>query len=239
MNTDDKKTTLVVGADSDIGAAVIGRLSGNIVAHYYAFPEKVDSLGGVTPVKGDLSTAEGIQRFVDDVKALDVQIDKILHLPSVPAKSDRIKNLDPEMFLRELNISLISAAIICREFVPDMAKRKFGRLVFMLTSYIIGVPPKFLATYVTCKYALEGFMKSLAVEFADKGVTVNGVAPYMMNTKFLENVADITIEQSAKANPTGRNATVDDVVPAVLMLIDDKNEYTTGAVIPITGGSAF
>lgn len=240
MSENNKTATLVVGADSDVGARIVSALSGTVIAHFFAYPEKVEELhGDIVPVKGDLSSVAGIEAFVSEVKALGYSITKIVHLPSAPAKAQRIKNLDPDLFLRELNIALISAAVVCRAFVPFMAKQKFGRIVFMLTSYVIGVPPKFLATYVSCKYALEGFLKALAVEYADKGITVNGVAPYMMETKFLSNVADLTIEQSANNNPTGRNAVVDDVLPAVLMLLDDKNEFTTGAVIPITGGSTF
>ena len=82
-------------------------------------------------------------------------------------------------------------------------------------------------------------MKALAAEFADKGVTANGLAPYMMQTKFLENVADITIEQSAKANPTGRNANPADIAPVLAMLLEDETSFMTGAVIPVTGASAL
>ncbi len=237
---DEKQATLVVGADSDVGARMIAELEGTVVAHYYLYPDKLEQLSGdVIPVKGDLSTIEGIEAFVAAVQALDIAISKIVHLPSAPPRADRIKNLDATAFARELNISVMSAALISRAFLPAMAKRRFGRVVFMLTSYIVGVPPKFLATYVSCKYALEGMMKALAVEFAGKNVTVNGVAPYMMETKFLSTVADLTVAQSAQNNPTGRNATIEDLLPVVRMLLDDKNEFVTGAVIPVAGGAAF
>ncbi|MEA4911733.1 MAG: SDR family oxidoreductase [Oscillospiraceae bacterium] len=241
---DEKKTaTLVVGADSDIGAAVVRGLQGTVLAHYCLFEDKLADLAAddraVLPVYGDLSNEAGIGAFIEAVEATGCVIARIVHLPSAPAKAAHFKSFDAARFQRDLNISVLSAALVCRAFVPAMAKRRFGRVVFMLTSYNLGVPPKFLTSYVTCKYALEGLMKSLAAEYADKNVTFNGVAPSMVETKFLSTLPDFAVEQSAKENPTGRNATPADVAPAVLYLLREDNEFTTGAVLPVTGGSIF
>jgi NAD(P)-dependent dehydrogenase (short-subunit alcohol dehydrogenase family) len=120
-----------------------------------------------------------------------------------------------------------------------MARRRFGRVVFMLSSVVLGAPPRFRTSYVSSKYALEGLMKSLSVEFAGKGVTINGVAPSMIETKFLTSVPGIVVEQTAKSNPMDRNAKVEDILPVIQMLLSDENEYMTGAVIPVTGGSVL
>lgn len=240
MAIPEKTATLVVGADSDVGGGIIAALHGPVIAHYYAFPEAVASLkGDILPIRGDLSTVEGIEEFIAAVKAPGMHINRIVHLPSAPAKSARLRDLDAATFTRELNISVMSAALTLRAFLPEMAKRNFGRVVLMLTSYVVGVPPKFLASYVTCKYALEGLLKAAAVEYANKGITVNGLAPYMMETKFLRDVADLTVAQSAAANPTGRNARIEDILPAMLMLLDEKNEFITGSVLPVAGGAAL
>ncbi|MEA5050593.1 MAG: SDR family oxidoreductase [Oscillospiraceae bacterium] len=241
---DERKTaTLVVGADSDIGAAVVQGLGGTVLAHYCLFEDKLSGLAAdgreIVPVRGDLSSEEGIGEFIAAVEAAGFDVARIVHLPSAPAKAAHFKNFDPAVFRRDFNISVLSAALVCRAFAPAMAKRRFGRVVFMLTSYNLGVPPKFLANYVTCKYALEGLMKSLAAEYADKNVTFNGVAPSMVQTKFLSTLPDFAVEQNARENPTGRNATPADVAPAVLYLLRDGNEFTTGAVLPVTGGSIF
>lgn len=238
-----KRATLVVGADSDMGAAIVAGLSGTVIAHYLTAPEKLDALEGcdrtLVRVRGDLSSVEGIRAFVAEVAALDYEIDKIVHLPSLPAVPTKFRNFDEARFEKEMNVAFLSAALVCREFVPQMAKRRFGRVVFMLTSYIIGVPPKFLTSYVAVKCALMGLMRSLATEYADKGVTVNGVAPSMTETKFLADLADLTVEINAKNNPLGRNARPDDIAPTVLHLLDDGNAFTSGAVIPITAATQF
>ena len=128
---------------------------------------------------------------------------------------------------------------ICKTFVPKMAKAKRGRVLFMLTSYLLGMPPKNTAAYVMAKSALAGLAKSLAADYASFGVTVNCVAPSMMETKFLAETSDLIVQASAEANPMGRNARPSDVVPAMAFLLSDEAGFITGVTLPITGGSAL
>ncbi len=241
--SEKERITLVVGADSDIGCEIIKGLSGTVVAHYCMYEEKLACLSKdgrkIIAVKGDLSSLEGINAFIGELSALGLEIDSLVHLPAAPAVPTRFRDFDEARFLRDFNISTLSAALIARALLPAMAKRRFGRAIFMLTSYNLGVPPKFLTSYIVCKYSLEGLMKSLAAEYAPKGITVNGIAPSMVETKFLSGLSDLSVEQSANANPTGRNATPSDIAPTVLHLLSESSEYITGAVLPITGGSVF
>lgn len=109
----------------------------------------------------------------------------------------------------------------------------------MLTSYIIGLPPKNATAYIVAKNALRGLAQSLATEYAASGITVNCVAPYMMETKFLSDTPNLIVEASAAANPMKRNAQVTDVVPAMAFLLSEEAGFITGAVLPITGGAAY
>lgn len=234
---------LVVGADSDIGAALIKTLSGNIIAHFFAAGDKLSELDSserrIFPVYGDLSSHGGISDFIALAGRCGLAVSRIVHLPSSPAMPSRLPKFDPERYLREINIQVVSAAMIFGRFLPEMAKNKFGRVAAVLTSYCIGTPPKYLTAYVSAKYALMGLLKSAAVEYAGKGVTVNAVAPSMTETKFLATLPDFEIEANAKASPMGRNAVPEDIVPVLKFLIDGESPYLTGAVIPVTGGSVF
>lgn len=89
-------------------------------------------------------------------------------------------------FSDEDSVAAMIEAIKADGRIPNMAKKKYGRIVFMLTSCTINNPPKYQSSYVTVKYALLGLMKALAVEYADRGITVNGVSPDMMETKFFQ-----------------------------------------------------
>lgn len=239
----EKGAVLVVGADSDIGAALIKRLSGDIVAHYFGFEEKLDALKAknrnIIPVFGDLSSVEEIELFLARLSEVGMTISKIVHLPSSPAAAKRLTKFDAAQFQREINIQVTSAAMIWKALLPAMAKEKYGRVAVALTAYCIGVPPKYLTAYVSAKYALMGLMKSAAVEYAGKGITVNAVAPSMTETKFLSTLPDFEIEANAKSNPMGRNAAPEDIAPVLEMLLGDDIGFMTGAILPVSGGTAF
>ncbi len=106
----------------------------------------------------------------------------------------------------------------------------------MLTAYVIGVPPKFQSPYITVKYGLLGLMRNLAAEYAGKGITVNGVSPDMIETKFLSQIPELIIEQNAKNTPMGRNLRVEEVVPTFEYLLSDGADLVTGQNIGVTGG---
>ena len=109
----------------------------------------------------------------------------------------------------------------------------------MLTSYLLGAPPKNTAAYVMVKSTLQGLAKSLAADYASFGVTVNCVMPSMMETKFLADTSELIVQASAEANPMKRNARVEDVVPAMAFLLSEEAGFITGVTLPVTGGSAF
>ena len=162
-----------------------------------------------------------------------------IHLPALPVVNAKFKAFDQTRFDKDLEIEVHSAIRICRAVLPAMARAKFGRVLFIQTSYTIGCPPKNTAAYVMAKSALGGLVKSLAVEYAKFGVTVNCVAPSMMETNFLKDTPDLIVQAAAADNPMGRNATPEDVVPAMAFLLSDEAGFITGVTLPVTGGSAI
>ena len=82
-----------------------------------------------------------------------------------------------------------------------------------------------------------GLVRTLATEYAPKGITVNAVSPDMMETKFLSNLSELAIEQSAKDNPRGRNIKVEECVPAIEYFLSSVSDMVTGQNMGITGGA--
>lgn len=243
-------TYLITGATSDVGTALIHRLLANapadtlVLAQGCGDVEKLAPLvqkypGQVRPFDVDLSDRLKVDAFVRLLEQTAPVPTHFVHLPALPVVNARFKNFDEERFARDLNIQLNSAIAICRVFLPKMAKANFGRVLFIQTSYTIGCPPKNTAAYVIAKSALGGLVKSLAVEYAPKHVTVNCVAPSMMETNFLKDTPDLIVQAAAADNPMGRNATPADVVPAMAFLLSDEAGFITGVTLPVTGGSAI
>lgn len=238
---------LVTGASGDIGRAFIRSV---FAAGDTVLAQGTGDLSGLHALKAelgdalvvfdaDLSSRAGIEAFIENLKECGHVPTHYLHLPALRVINARFKNFDFERFELDMNIEVNSAVLISKWLLPQMAKAGFGRVVFMLTSYVIGVPPKNVAAYVTAKSALEGLSKSLAADYAKNGVTVNCVSPSMIETAFLADTSDLVVQAAAQAHPMGRNATPEDVVPAIVFLMGDGARFISGVNLPITGGSVF
>ena len=224
---------LITGASSDVGTALIDRL--------YREGDVFIAQGA-----GDLShLAPLCRKYPGAIKTYDVDLtdpaalELFVHLPALRVVNTRFKNFDEDRFERDMSVQIRSAVKLCKTFLPAMAKARQGRVLFMLTSYLLGAPPKNTAAYVMVKSTLQGLAKSLAADYASFGVTVNCVMPSMMETKFLADTSDLIVQASAEANPMKRNARVEDVVPAMAFLLSEEAGFITGVTLPVTGGSAF
>lgn len=238
---------LITGADSDIGTAFMERVCGRgdiVVAQGFGSMDKLEALKDILKAdmrvfQADLSDPAKTQEFIGKVRVLDLQFTHFIHLPALQLVYNKFTRFNEERFEMDFSVQMRSAVALCKEFLPSMAKNRFGRVLFMLSSSLIGVPPKNTAEYVVVKGALEALAKSLAIDYAAQGVTVNCVMPSMMETKFLENTPSLIIQAAAAENPMKRNAHVDDVVPAMAFLVSEEARFITGVTLPVTGGGAM
>lgn len=238
---------LITGATSDVGQALIKRVitpGDTVIAQGSGDLHHLDGLidaypGQIIPYDVDLTSTEAIEDFLREITANHPTPTHFVHLPALRVVNTKFKSFDEERFLLDMNVQVMSAVKLCKAILPKMQKAKFGRVLFIQTSYTIGAPPKNTAAYVMAKSAIGGLVKSLAVEYAKFGVTVNCVAPSMMETKFLADTPDLIVEASAADNPMGRNARVEDVVPAMAFLLSEEARFITGVTLPVTGGSAI
>ena len=249
INREDimRNVYLITGASSDVGCALIDRLyqPGDVFIAQGANDLKGLGVlcqkypGAIRTYSVDLTSQQALDAFVQDVQANHPAPTHFIHLPALRVVNTKFKKFDEERFEQDLSVQVRSAVTLSKAFLPAMAKARYGRVLFMLTSYLLGMPPKNTAAYIMVKSALEGLAKSLAADYASFGVTVNCVAPSMMETKFLADTSDLIVQASAEANPMGRNATVEDVVPAMAFLLSEEARFITGVTLPITGGSAL
>ena len=238
---------LITGASSDVGTALIERVyrEGDTV-----IAQGAGDLACLAPLCSrwpdaihtydvDLTDAGALDAFAREVAERYPTPTHLVHLPALRVINTRFKKFDEERFELDLSVQVRSAVRLCKLFLPEMAKARQGRVLFMLTSYLLGAPPKNTAAYIMVKSALHGLAKSLAADYAPFGITVNCVMPSMMETKFLAGTSNLIVEASAEANPMKRNARVEDVVPAMAFLLSEEARFITGVTLPVTGGSAF
>lgn len=239
---------LLLGASSDLCRTFMEQHkwqeSDEIIAQYCHSHDKLEELKKEISAKMELRQADfsdeaSTAAFVDKLKAEKFVPTHILHVPAVPIENMRFTEIDWADVEKQLNVQCRSLWLVLQAVIKGMAKAKYGKILLVLSSCSIGVPPKFLAGYVTTKYALMGMGKALASEYAPKGIQVNMISPTMMETKFLEHVYGGVVEQTAAANPLKRNASPEDVAGLIEYLFSDSNTFITGGNFPVTGGETF
>ena len=243
----EKKVLLVTGASSDVGYTLIRNVYRDydrIWAHYNNSDAIVNDLARqcenvVIPIQADFGDLESTRKLIDAINDTDDIPNHVVHLSAPKAKNLQFHKCGWDDYQNGIDTSLRSIVMILQAFIPIMAKKKYGKVVFMLSAYVIGVPPKFQSPYITVKYALMGLMRNLAAEYAGKGISVNSVSPDMMETKFLSDLPGLIIEQNRKNNPLGRNITIEEIVPSIKYLLSDGSAVVTGQNIGITGGVEF
>lgn len=240
---------LVTGATSDLGRNMIDRILKKSTDSYViacGFNDKnkiADVLEKYTNrieyIDVNLASIADIDSLISFLKNKNYQPTHYIHFPALPVVNVNFLKFDEERFFEDQNVQVLSAVKICKYVIQNMKKNKFGRILFMQSSYIIGCPPKNVAAYTMIKSSLGALIKSLAIEYAKFGITVNSVAPSMIETNFVKDLNHLVVEMSANDNPMGRNATVDDVVPAIEFLLSEEARFISGVNLPITGGSAM
>lgn len=244
MNS-EKKILLVLGASSDVGIELIKHISDNydlILAHYcnsvHSLLKLQKEIGKkLVILQADFASNESTQAMINKI-IIDMELvpSHIVHFSANRCRNVKFAKSSLKEFESGFQTSVYSLVSILMAFLPKMAKNKYGKVVVMLTSYTLNSTPKYLSPYITEKYALLGLVRSLAVEYADKGITINGVSPEMIETKFLSEIPEMVIQQNAISNPLGRNLMVGDVVPTFEYLLSDCSDCITGQNIGITCG---
>ncbi|MFW5676197.1 MAG: SDR family NAD(P)-dependent oxidoreductase [Acetivibrio ethanolgignens] len=238
------KILLISGASSDVGISYIKKSHEKykkIIAHYRSSVEELELLKAVIGnklvlLRADLASQEETYRLAEEIASLGEIPTHILHLPADKFANYKFQKTNWEVFQRDIDIQLRSAAIILKRVLPEMKKKKYGKVVIMLSSCTKNTAPSYLSSYVSVKYALLGLIKALSSEYAAQGICINGVSPCMMETKMLSEIPSLIVEQNAEKNPQKRNAKVEDICPVLEFLLSDEAGFITGQNILVSGG---
>jgi 3-oxoacyl-[acyl-carrier protein] reductase len=125
---------------------------------------------------------------------------------------------------------------IIQSLKPLIKSKHKIKFIIILTEYCTGKPPSGLSHYITAKYSLMGFGKSMAVELAKYNSTVNMISPGMVTTNLIKGLPPKLIEMTAETNPLKRIANPQDVSNTVLFLCSDGSDYLNGVNILVNGG---
>lgn len=237
---------LITGGSSDLGKELIQKNLNNyhkIIAHYNKSNQELEQIqkenkDKLILLQCDFMDTKKTEEFAQEIIKQDLIPTHFVHLAAIPPQATKFSKNIWEIFDNEIKASFQSAIIICHALLPTMAKQKYGKIIFMLSSYVDKQPPiKFMIPYTSIKYALLGLLKGLSAEYANKGITINGISPSMIETKFLKEVPSLVVEMSANESPISRNLTVHDVIPTIEFLLSKDSDCITGQNIAVTAGN--
>jgi len=184
----------------------------------------------------DLCDKAQIYDLVAAVEAKFGRVDIMVHnAGAFPFVS--IDDLNDEQLDLTINVNLKAAIYLTKAVAPIMTRQRKGRILF--TSSISGphTGSPLLAHYGATKAGVNGFIKSAALEYARRGITVNGIEPGLTRTQAWEGLAsDKEMDELGKCVPVGRMARPADMAHAMAFLASDEAEYVTGQTIVVDGG---
>ena len=238
------RKALVTGASGGIGAAIARALhaQGAEVVLAGRRREALDALAAELGdrchvIVSDLSSAEGADALAREAEAAMGQVDILVNNAGITADTLAMRMKD-EDWQRVIDVNLTSGFRLIRALMRGMLKRRTGRIVGITSVVgVTGNPGQ--ANYAAAKAGMIGMSKSLAQEIAERGITVNCVAPGFIETAMTEGLSDEVKAKILGRIPAARLGTSDEVAAAVAWLASDEAAYVTGQTIHVNGGMAM
>ena len=243
MNNMENLNILITGASGGIGTS-LSRTFASTKANLFlvgSSEEKISKLQNELPTREninyfsvDLSERENVSQFCDSIIEEYGGISIIVNNAGV-TEDNLFMRMSDNAWDKVFAINLDASMIICRKFIRGMIKNKWGRIV-NISSVVASTGNPGQSNYVAAKGALNGLTKSMALEVATRGVTVNCISPGFIDTAMTAKLTDDQKLKITERIPIGRMGTGDDVSALVLFLVTNEANYITGQNIHVNGG---
>ncbi|MGA3598799.1 3-oxoacyl-[acyl-carrier-protein] reductase [Lysinibacillus agricola] len=237
------KVAVVTGGSRGIGAEIAKVLARNgalVAINYQSSSGKADDIvheieqegGTAFAFKADVMVADNVHKFIEEVLERYGQIDILINNAGI-TRDKTFRKMSIEEWEEVINVNLNSVFKTTSEVINHMLEQKYGRIINI--SSIIGQSGGFGQTnYSASKAGLLGFTKSLALETAKNGITVNAICPGFIETEMVLAMPENVKESIIAKVPMRRLGQTDEVADTVLFLI--KSSYITGQEINVNGG---
>jgi 3-oxoacyl-[acyl-carrier protein] reductase len=242
------RMALVTGGARDMGRAIaleLARRGADVVIGYHASTSAADETvvslrargARALAVAADVREPAEVERLAATAAEFgDGRIDILVNNAGGLVRRVPFAEVTPELLEETLRLNFFSAALACHAIIPGMAERGYGRVV-NVGSVAAHTGNATNHHYAAAKAALTSLARSLTKEFAARGVTINTVAPGLIdNTFHVVHTPRPVFEAMLQTIPAGRAGTDEDIAGAVAFLVSDAAAYISGDVLHVNGG---
>lgn len=239
------KVAFITGGSRGIGRAtgvalasqgakvVLGYVSNEDAARQAA--DQIQAAGGAADIlKVDVSDMEACEQAAQQVAKQEGRVDILVASAGVSVDGLLLR-LKADDFDHMMAVNVRGALAAAKGCIRTMMRNKHGRIVF-LSSVVgeMGNPGQ--TVYSATKAALQGAAKSIAREYATRGITVNAIAPGFIETDMTSGLTEEQRTHMLKSVPMGRTGTAEEVAAAVVFLASNEAAYVTGQTLRVNGG---
>lgn len=238
-------TVLVTGASRGIGAAIAQRFASvgmKVVIHYLNSHESANETARaclnygaqVLTVTADVTSREQLLRMKEKMEKHGMMPDIVVNNAGV-AHYGMLQDVTEEEWVRVMDVNLKGMFLCTQLFMDNMVRQKYGRIINVSSVWgLSGASCE--VVYSTAKGGVNAFTKALAKELAPSGVTVNAVAPGVVETSMNANLNSAEKEALQNDIPAGRFAHPDEIASLVYFIALPESGYITGQIISPNGG---
>ncbi len=185
-------------------------------------------------LKADVSNSADVTNIFEEAIKQYGKIEILINNAGI-TKDGLLLRMKDEDWDAVININLKGTFLCTKEAVKIMSKNRYGRIV-NISSVVAFMGNPGQANYSASKAGMIGLTKTIAKEYASRGITVNAVAPGFISTAMTDGLSENVKQEMLKAIPMNRFGTVQDVANAVAFLSSPEAGYITGQVIHVNGG---
>ncbi|MFD0587518.1 elongation factor P 5-aminopentanone reductase [Paenibacillus sp. GCM10027627] len=245
MKTLKETTVLITGGSRGIGAGIAKRFAAegvNIVLHYLESHERANetarmcmALGAnVMTISADLRSKEQLLRMRDKLDSHNIKPDILVNNGGI-SHYGMLSDVSEQEWDDVMAVNLKGMFLSSQIFIPHMISQKYGRIINVSSVWgISGAACEVL--YSTTKGGMNAFTKALAKELAPSGVTVNAVAPGVVDTPMMDGFNSEEKAALEQEIPVGRFGSADEIASLVYFLALPESSYITGQIISPNGG---